>query len=191
MLTLQQAVGGKAMLRALADLPWSWIVPLIDCTSWLPSVPWGFVCEVAPYLESPPVRTQKGEHQPTSDQKKEKQRFWSELPTWEHILKFQKCLIVPFITILTEGERDNGGVSWRASSGWFPDQSCRGDVLRGSELLSTPPPLPHSSCFTLTPTSTMLTSPLEWRCSAGGLGSTILLKDKCTTDITCTSHGCG
>ena len=86
----------------------------------------------------------------------------------------QLVLLCP-ADVLTEGERDSGGVSWRASSGWIPDQSREGDVFGGSTMVMTPPPSPNSSCSTLTPTPAMLTFPPERRCSAGGLGSTILL----------------
>lgn len=88
-----------------------------------------------------------------------------------------KHFIMPSINILTEGERDSGGVSWRASTGWFPAQSCKGDVFGGSETVQTPPSPPPSSRSTLTPTSAMMASTPERRCRAGGLGSTILLTD--------------
>lgn len=107
---------------------------------------------------------------------------------WQ-ILCFLKFLVMPFI-ILTEGERDSGGVNWRASRCWVPDQSREGDVLRCSALVSTAAPPPESSRSTLTPTPAMLTSPLERRWSAGGLGSTILLKDKRNTQYWL-SCGCG
>lgn len=164
------------------DLPWSQIVPLVCHVSWPPSVPWGFACEAAPYLESSPVRTKK------------ETINWQSITAGKstHFTLTYQSVTIPtfpktpvdnlshaFCNILTEGEQESGGVSWRASSGWFPDQSREGDVLEGSTLVMTPPL--DSSCSILTPTPAMLTSPAERRCSAGGLGSTILLEDKHST----------
>lgn len=125
-------------------------------------------------------RRKKKKHQLTKHQTKMRKVqtfYFDDLWCFSHVLMPNlSCSLTSFCDTLTEGEQDSGGVSWRASSGWFPDQSREGDVLGGSASVITPPPSLDSSCSTLTPA--ILTSPPERRCSAGGLGSTILLKDK-------------
>ena len=136
----------------------------------------------------PSCQDTERDHQPTKRQhRRRKSRFYFDISVCDtHYTSFKACwqpACHAFCDILTEGEQESGGVNCRASSWWFPDQSREGDVLGGSALVMTPPPPPppppDSSCSTLTPTP-LLTSPPERRCSAGGLGSTILLKDKCS-----------
>lgn len=130
-------------LQRGTDLLWSWIVrPVFPA---LLSAQWGSACGAALYLETPPATPTGTSHS-----------LFGTHPTWRTLMSRLA------VWYLTEGERDRGGVSCRASSGWFPIQSRDGDILGGS------------SCSTLTPTPTIISSPHVGRRSAGGLGSTIL-----------------